>query len=73
MDKKVLAVGRNGACLVVCDTENKFEVVSCWDYNEASQSWSQGHYFTEWRKPQDEKARQEVIESAMMHFKENYA
>ena len=36
--REVLAIGRTGALIIVCDTPNKFEVVSCWGYDEKSES-----------------------------------
>ena len=67
--RKILEVGRNGALIVVCDTPNKFEVVSCWGYDEKSDSWAQGHYFTSWN---GQKTKEAVIANARKHFEKNY-
>ena len=46
--KKLLLKGESGALLEVCNTSTKYELVSAWGYNEATESWAQGHYFTLW-------------------------
>lgn len=68
--RELLREGRNGALLVVCDTPNKYEIVSCWNYNPTTESWGQGHYFTSWKPTEEEKKR--VFEEATKHFEQNY-
>ena len=70
--KKVLEIGRTGALLIVCDTKSKFEAVSCWGYDKKSESWSQGHYFTEWYNNITEESKLKCIERARKHFEKNY-
>lgn len=67
--REVLAMGRTGALLIVCDTPSKFEIVSCWGYDAKSESWAQGHYFTSWN---GDKTKAEVIAEATEHFNANY-
>lgn len=68
--RELLRVGKTGALLVVCDTPNKYEIVSAWNYNPTTESWGQGHYFTSWQPSEEEKKR--VFEEATKHFEQNY-
>lgn len=72
MEKKLIAKGSNGALLVVCDTPTKYEIVSCWCYNEETESWGQGHYFTLWYDEITEENKKALMEKAKKHFVENY-
>lgn len=70
--RKLIAKGTNGALLVVCDTPTKYEIVSCWCYNEETESWGQGHYFTLWHDEITEENKKALMEKAKKHFAENY-
>lgn len=70
--RELILKGTNGALLKVCDTPTKYELVSAWNYDEASQSWSQGHYFTLWYNDITEENKEKLFEKAKKHFVENY-
>ena len=70
--RKVLLKGTTGALLLICDTANKYELVSAWGYNEESESWVQGHYFTLWYGDITEANKTALFEKAKKHFIENY-
>lgn len=69
---ELLLKGKNGALLKVCDTPKKYELVSAWCYDEKSNSWGQGHYFTLWNNEITEDNKKELYEKAKKHFVENY-
>ena len=70
--KELLRKGTNGALLKVCDSATKFELVSAWNYDEKSNSWGQGHYFTLWFDEITEGNKTKLFEKANQHFEENY-
>ena len=70
--KELLRVGRRGALLKVCDTPKKYELVSAYSYDEKSNSWGQGHYFTLWFGDVTEENKAKLFERANQHFEENY-
>lgn len=72
MTKKILLKSEKGALLKVCDTPEKYELVSAWGYDEKSQTWCQGHYFTLWHNEITEENKKELYKKAKKHFVENY-
>ena len=70
--KKLLLKGKSGALLEVCNTSTKYELVSAWGYDEATESWAQGHYFTLWNGDITEENKAKLYERAKKHFIENY-
>ena len=68
--KELLIKGKNGA-LVKIETERKYEIVSCYGYNEKDGTWAQGHYFTVWDNDPIEKVN--ALINATKHFAEHYA
>ena len=70
--KKLLLKGGSGALLEVCNTSTKYELVSAWGYDEATESWAQGHYFTLWNKEITEENKAKLYEKAKKHFIEHY-
>ena len=70
--RELLLKGTNGALLLVCDTPTKYELVSAWGYDEESQSWAQGHYFTLWGGDINEENKIALYKKAKRHFIENY-
>lgn len=70
--KELLRKGRNGALLKVCDNETKYELVSAFGYDEATQSWSQGHYFTLWYGEITEANKEKLYTEANKHFEKHY-
>ena len=70
--KKLLLKGENGALLEVCNTSTKYELVSAWGYDEATESWEQGHYFTLWNEDITEENKKKLYERAKKHFIEHY-
>lgn len=70
--KELIAKGSEGALLKVCDNSTKYELVSAWGYDEKTESWGQGHYFTLWGGEITEENKKELMNKAMKHFTENY-
>ena len=70
--KKILLKGTTGALLEVCNTSTKYELVSAWGYDEATESWAQGHYFTLWSGDITEENKKKLYETAKKHFIEHY-
>lgn len=70
--KELIAKGKNGALLKVCDNETKYELVSAWNYDEKTESWSQGHYFTLWYGEITEENKKKLMDEAMKHFTKHY-
>lgn len=69
---ELILKGRRGALLKVCDTPTKYELVSAFDYDEKSNCWGQGHYFTLWYNDITEENKDKLFERAKKHFVENY-
>ena len=69
--KKLLLKGTTGALLEVCNTSTKYEIVSACGYDEATESWVQGHYFTLWHGITEE-SKAKLYEKAKKHFIEHY-
>ena len=70
--KKLLLRGESGALLEVCNTSTKYELVSAWGYDENTESWAQGHYFTLWHGEITEENKAKLYERAKKHFVEHY-
>ena len=70
--KKLLLKGESGALLEVCNTSTKYEIVSAWGYDEITESWAQGHYFTLWNRDITEENKAKLYEKAKKHFIEHY-
>ena len=70
--RELITKGTKGALLKVCDTPTKYELVSCWNFDEETMSWGQGHYFTLWGNQITEENKKELLEKAKKHFTENY-
>ena len=70
--KKLLLKGESGALLEVCNTSTKYELVSAWGYDETTESWTQGHYFTLWNGDITEENKAKLYEKAKKHFIEHY-
>lgn len=70
--KELLLKGKSGALLKVCDTPLKYELVSAWGYDEATESWAQGHYFTLWNGEITAEKKAKLYEKAKKHFVEHY-
>lgn len=70
--KKLLLKGTTGALLEVCNTLTKYELVSAWVYDEESQSWAQGHYFTLWNGDITKENKKKLYKRAKKHFIEHY-
>lgn len=70
--KELIAKGKNGALLKVCDKETKYELVSAWNYDEKTESWGQGHYFTLWYGEITEENKKKLMDEAMKHFTKHY-
>lgn len=70
--KELIAKGKNGALLKVCDNETKYELVSAWNYDEKTESWGQGHYFTLWYGEITEENKKKLMDEAMKHFTKHY-
>lgn len=68
---KLLVKGTSGA-LLEYESENKYELVSAWGYDEKSNTWGQGHYFTLWKGHITEEAKADLRREALKHFERNY-
>lgn len=68
---KLLIKGTSGA-LLEYESPTKYELVSAWCYDEKTNSWGQGHYFTLWYNDITEKNKAELKRKAINHFKKNY-
>ena len=67
----ILKQGFHDAIILRCDTDNKYEIVVAYAYDEKSQSWGQGHYFTLWFKDITEDNKKALKEKAFQFWKEN--
>lgn len=69
---KLLKLGRTGALLEVCNNNTKYELVSAYGYDQNTNSWQQGHYFTLWYGEATEENKKKLMEKAEKHFNKNY-
>lgn len=67
---KLLLKGTSGA-LLEYESPTKYELVSAWGYDEKSNSWGQGHYFTLFGGATAEE-KEKLKKKAIAHFKKNY-
>lgn len=62
---KIILKGEHDAIILRCDTANKYEIVVAYGYDEESQSWGQGHYFTLWYNEITEENKKALLKRAM--------
>lgn len=68
---KLLLKGTSGA-LLEYESPTKYELVSAWGYDEKSNSWGQGHYFTLWYGDITKENKTKLLNEAIKHFAKNY-
>lgn len=68
---KLLLKGTRGA-LLEYESENKYELISAWGYDEKDGSWGAGHYFTLWKGHITEENKKKLLGEAVDHFRRNY-
>lgn len=67
----ILKQGFHDAIILRYDTTSKYEIVVAYGYDEKSQTWSQGHYFTLWFGDITENNKKDLLDRAFQFWKEN--
>lgn len=67
----ILKQGFHDAIILRCDTTSKYEIVVAYGYDEKSQEWAQGHYFTLWFNDITEDNKKALKEKTFQFWDEN--
>ena len=69
--KQMIIKGKNDAIVVTHDSALTYEIVVAHNYDENSETWGQGHYFTLYGKEVTTGNKVDLLADALNFWKEN--